>query len=99
MDQNSKNKISDSYSKEEMKKIWVHRIILFCLAFYVFFTSAMKPILALYPLIGCLICVFLSSLISYFMSFAIYEAIKKKGYWIYRFVLAVAVIMLVRNNG
>ncbi len=94
----NKDKLSNGYTKEEMKQIYLHRLFLFCIAFYVFLTSAMKPILALYPIVGYFVCFFLSALISYFMSFTIYEWVKKKGYWIYLFVLGVAMIMLVRNN-
>lgn len=95
----NKDKLSDGYTKDAMKQIYLHRLILFCIAFYVFSTSAMKPILALYPVLGYLICFFLSALISYFMSFTIYEYTKKKGIWIYLFVIAVALIILIRNNG
>lgn len=95
MEQNKKTD-GKQYTKAEMKKILLHRIVLFILVFFVLSASALKPILSLYPSIGILICLFLSALMSYFMSFTLYEYSKTKGIWVYVLVIGVVIIMLLR---
>ena len=87
---------SPQYTKEEMKNIYLHRAVLFCAAFLVFSQSAMTTIITLYPLVGYFVCIFLSGLISYFMSFTLYEYGKTKGPWVYGIVIVVALLMLMR---
>ena len=94
--ENEKKNEIKQYSKEEMKKIWIHRIILFIIFLFVFASSALKPILAINPMMGTFVCFFLSALLSYFMSFTLYEYSKNKGIWVYILVIGVIVIMLLR---
>ncbi len=98
MNQNENKNNQNQYSKEEMKKILIHRIVLFCVFFFVFASSALKPILEINAIMGYSVCFFLSALISYFMSFTLYEYSKTKGIWVYILVFGVIIIMLLRYN-
>lgn len=88
-----------TYTKEEMKSIYLHRIMLFFGAFLIFSQSAMVSLIAMYPLPGYLVCIFLSGLISYFMSFTLFEYSRTKGPWVYGIVIFVALLMLMRYSG
>ena len=92
------NSIYDKYTSKEIKDIYFHRIILFIMFFAVLAISAMRPIIEIYSVIGYMICLFLSAITSYFMSFTVFEWCKKKGYWVYILIIGVLVLMFFRNN-
>jgi len=90
--------IKNNKSNKEMKIIIIHRIVLFVVFYAVFSLSAMKSLIVIYPLIGQSMSILLSGLISYFMSFTLYEYGKQKGIWIYGIVLIVILLMLLRYS-
>ena len=93
-----KDSIYDKYTPKEIKDIYFHRIILFIMFFAVLAISAMRPIIEIYSVIGYMICLFLSAITSYFMSFTVFEWCKKIGYWVYILIIGVLVLMFFRNN-
>ena len=93
------NREDNPYTKGEMRSIWLHRITLFWGAFLIFSQSAMVSLISMFPLPGYLVCVFLSGLISYFMSFTLFEYSRSKGPWVYGIVIFVALLMLMRYSG
>lgn len=90
--------IKNNKSKKEMKIIIIHRVVLFIVFYLVFSLSAMKSLIVLYPLVGHSMSILLSGLISYFMSFTLYEYGKQKGIWVYGVVFAVILLMLLRYS-
>lgn len=94
MEEEKKN--SYGYTKKQMIFIRLHWVVLFVVCFAVFAFSAMKSLIGISPLVGYTVCVVLSGLISYFMSYSLYEYGKKYGIIAYILVGMVIVMMLIR---
>lgn len=95
---NQKNDITSKYNKDDLKKIYIHRVVLFVVFFLVFVFFAMKTITEMYPLVSYFVSAGLSFTLSYFMSFTVYEYAKNKGFIIYLLVLGVIILIILRNS-
>ena len=84
------------YSPEQKKEIRIHWAILFIVFYLVLSLSAMKALISYYPLVGHLVCIFLSGLMGYYMSFVVYRWKTEKGWWVYGIVIFIILLMLAR---
>ena len=85
-----------TYSKEDLKQIWMHRVCLFVMIFLALITTAMKALLAYNMVYGILVSLFLSGMLAYFMSYPVYRWVKESGWWIYGIIFFVILLMLAR---
>lgn len=87
-----------NYTKKQLLAIRLHWLVLFICFFSVFLLSAMKPIFDISPIAGIAVCTFLSGIVSYFMSYTLYEYGKKYGIVAYLLVGIVLCIMFSRYS-
>ena len=97
-DNNKNNDLKSQYTKEEMRNIYIHRIVLFIIFFIVFLTFAMKDLTRMYPIISYIVSAGLSLTLSYFMSFTVHDYAKKKGFLVYALILGVILLIIIRNS-
>ena len=85
------------YTPEQKKEIRLHWAILFLMFYLTMSLAAMKPLIEYYPVFGQIVCVILSGVMSYFMSFIVYRWKSEKGWWVYGIVFFVILLMLARS--
>ena len=92
---NNDNK-QNNYTQQQLKEIWIHRVILFIMFYLTLSLSAMKALLQYYPVFGQVVCIALAGLMSYFMSFIVYRWKNESGWWVYGIVFFIILLMLSR---
>lgn len=97
-DNNKNNDLKNQYTKEEMKNIYIHRIILFIIFFIVLVGFAMKDLTRMFPLVSYIVSAGLALTLSYFMSFTVHDYAKKKGFLVYALIIGVILLIIFRNS-
>lgn len=97
-DNNKNDDLKSQYTKEEMKNIYLHRIILFIIFFIVLVAFAMKDLTNMFPIVSFIVSTGLALTLSYFMSFTVHDYAKKNGFIVYAIILAVILLIVFRNS-